>query len=90
MAQTSRLEARIPTGLMEMVKRAAEMEGRSLTDLVITSLQSTVVKTLERAEVIRLAQVDQARFAAALIDPAPPTPALKRAALRHRQLVQSK
>jgi uncharacterized protein (DUF1778 family) len=36
---TPRLEARIPQGLHALLRRAAEMEGRTVTDFVIQAVQ---------------------------------------------------
>jgi uncharacterized protein (DUF1778 family) len=37
--KTARLEARITPDLQALLKRAAELEGRSVTDFVITAAQ---------------------------------------------------
>ncbi|HHT8781652.1 TPA: YlcI/YnfO family protein, partial [Escherichia coli] len=37
--QTARLEARISTELHAMLKRAAEIQGRTMTDFIISAVQ---------------------------------------------------
>jgi len=53
-APTARLEARISTELHAMLKRAAEMQGRSLTDFVVSAVQEAAQRAIEQGEVVRL------------------------------------
>lgn len=84
---TARLEARISTELHAMLKRAAEIQGRTMTDFVVSAVQEAAQHAIEQAEVIRLSQADSRRFADALLSPPPPTPALERAFEHRRRLV---
>ena len=84
---TARLEARLPIDVHTLLKRAAEIEGRSLTDFVVAAASAAARKTIEDAELIRLSVEDQQRFADAIIKPAPLTPAMQRAIGRHRSLI---
>ena len=86
-ASTSRLEARISTDLHSTLKRAAEIQGRTMTDFVVAAVQEAAQKAIEQAEFIRLTVADQEAFAKALIAPPKPNPALKRAFKRRRQLL---
>jgi len=85
---TARLEARISTDLQQMLKRAAALQGRTLTDFVVTAVQDAAQRAIEQAEVIRLSLADQQRFAQALLAPPKPAPALKRAMARHDKLLR--
>ena len=85
-SSTSRLEARLPVDVHAMLKRAAEIEGRSLTDFVVAAASAAARKTIEDTEMIKLSIEDQERFAQAMINPPPLTPAMKRAIARHRSL----
>ena len=51
---TARLEARISTDLHAMLKRAAELQGRTMTDFVVAAVQDATQRAIEQAEVIRL------------------------------------
>ncbi|MHB1735291.1 MAG: type II toxin-antitoxin system TacA family antitoxin [Acidithiobacillus sp.] len=86
---TARLEARISTDLHSMLKRAAELQGRTMTDFVVAAVQDAAQRAIEQAEVIRLTLVDQDRFAQALLSPPQPTPALKRAFARRGKLLRA-
>lgn len=86
---TARLEARISPDLHALLKRAAELQGRTMTDFVVAAVQDAAQRAIEQAEVIRLSLADQECFAQALLSPPEPAPALERAFLRRRQLLRS-
>ena len=85
----ARLEARISTDLHALLKRAADMQGRTMTDFVVASVQQAAQQAIENAEVIRLSLADQTAFANAVLAPPKPTPALKRAFARARKLIKA-
>ena len=87
---TSRLEARISTDLHSLLKRAAELQGRTMTDFVVSAVQDAAQRAIEQSEVIRLSLADQECFAQALLSPSEPAPALKRAFARHSKLLRTK
>ena len=86
---TARLEARISTSLHSMLKRAAELQGCTMTDFVIAAVQDAAQRAIEQAEVVRLSLADQECFAKALLSPPQPSPALKRAFARRRKLLRT-
>jgi len=86
--RTARLEARIAPDALAVVKRAAEIQGRSVSDFVVAAAQEAAHRTIEETEIIRLSVEDQRLLAEALLNPPAPAPALVRAAEHHRRLVQ--
>jgi uncharacterized protein (DUF1778 family) len=86
--RTARLEARIAPDALAVVKRAAEIQGRSVSDFVVAAAQEAAHRTIEETEIIRLSVEDQRLLAEALLNPPEPAPALVRAAENHRRLVQ--
>jgi len=84
---TARLEARISAELHATLKRAAELQDRTVTDFVIAAVQDAAQRAIEKAGVVALSLADQQRFAQALSAPPPPNAALKRAFARRRKLV---
>lgn len=86
---TARLEARLPLDIHAMLKRAAEIEGRTLTDFVVTAARDAAMRTIEEAAVIRLSIEDQRQVAEAILNPPKPTPALRKAFKRRRDLLGS-
>lgn len=85
--QSARLEARISQDLHMTVKRAAEIQGRTMTDFVVHALQVAANKTIAQADHVRLSVADQEAFANALIAPAKPNAALKRAFAKANKLL---
>ena len=88
-ATVARLEARISTDLQALLRRAAELQGRSVTDFVFTAVQTAAQSAIEQAEVKRLSRADQDCFAQALLTPPKPNAALKRALVRQRKLLRA-
>lgn len=86
---TARLEARISINLHSMLKRAAELQGRTMTDFVVAAVQDAAQRAIEQAEVIRMSQKDQECFAQALLSPPQPVPALERAFAHRRKLLRT-
>jgi len=86
--RAERLEARITRVQKALFQRAAELQGRSLTDFVISSTHAAAVRTIEEMQIIRLSAEDSRIFAEAILNPPEPTPALRRAFRRHRELIK--
>jgi uncharacterized protein (DUF1778 family) len=86
--RTARLEARIAPEALAIVRRAAEIEGRSVSDFVVDAAQQAARKTIEETHVIRLAAEDQLRFAQMLLQPPSLSPAMERARAAHARLTQ--
>ena len=83
----ARLEARISHDLHGLLRQAADLEGRSVTDFVVAAVLQAASEALAKAHFIQLAQVDQVQFAKSLMTPAKPKPALKRAFENRRKLL---
>jgi uncharacterized protein (DUF1778 family) len=86
--RTARIEARIAPDALKVVKRAAEIQGRSVSDFVVAAAQEAANRTIEETQIIRLSVEDQRAFAEAILNPPVPTPALRRAFRRHRDLIK--
>lgn len=86
---TARLEARLPVDVHAMLKRAADIEGRTLTDFVVKAARDAAVRTINEAEILRLSVEDQHLIAEALLNPPEPTAALRKAFQRRATLLGS-
>jgi uncharacterized protein (DUF1778 family) len=84
---TARLEARLPIQVLTRLKRAAEIQGRTLTDFVVSAADEAACRAIEQTEIIRFSAQDQREIAAAILSPPPPNRALKKAARRYRELI---
>ena len=49
--RSARIEARISPEALAMVKRAAEIQGRSSSDFVVAAAQETAKRTIEEATI---------------------------------------
>lgn len=87
LGRRGRLEARIAPEALAIVRRAAELQGRSVSDFVVTAAQDAARRAIEDADIIRLAVEDQRLFVALLLDPPPLAPAMERARDAHRRLL---
>jgi uncharacterized protein (DUF1778 family) len=87
-SRTMRIEARIAPDALAVVKRAAELQGRSVSDFVVAAAQEAANRTIEETQIIRLSVEDQRAFADAILNPPSPSPALIRAAEAHHRLIR--
>ena len=87
-ARSARIEARLAPDVLASVKRAAEIQGRSVSDFVVSAARDAANKTIEQTEIIRLSVAGQRAFAQAIINPPAPSAGLKRAFASHRRLIR--
>ena len=85
--RTERLEARVSPDTLLLLRRAAEMQGRSVSEFVVAAAEGAAQKAIEQAQIIRLSLDDQQRFADMLLAPPAPAPALVRARKAHEDLI---
>jgi uncharacterized protein (DUF1778 family) len=85
--RSARVEARLAPEALELVRRAAELEGRSVSDFVVSAAQEAARRTIEDNSVIRLSAEDQLKFVQMLLDPPEDNDAWTRAAAAHRRLI---
>ena len=85
--RTSRVEARIAPDSLAIIRRAAELQGRSISDFLVAAALKDASQTIEDAQIIRLSVDDQHRFAEMLANPAPLAPAMKRALKARNRLI---
>jgi uncharacterized protein (DUF1778 family) len=60
---SGRLEARLPRDVHALIKRAAEIQGRSVTDFVVSAARNEACRTIEESEIIRLSVEGQRQIA---------------------------
>ena len=86
--RTARVEARIAPEALVVVRRAAELQGRSISDFLVAAALKDAHQTIEDAQIIRLSVDDQKRFAELLLKPPPLAPAMQRALKARKRLIQ--
>lgn len=82
----ARLEACITPEVHAVLERAAEIEGRSITDFVVTAASAAARRTLEQAETIRMS-AESSAFVTDLLADTKPIPAMRKAKERHDALI---
>lgn len=83
-----RFDVRTTREQKKLLKRAADLQGRSLTDFVLMSAQEAAQRTIEDRTILRLSERDREVLIAALLNPPAPNARLVKAAERHRQLTR--
>ncbi|MBZ9702401.1 MULTISPECIES: DUF1778 domain-containing protein [unclassified Mesorhizobium] len=87
LTRTSRLEARISPDMLSVMKRAAEIQGRSVSDFVVSAAQEAAQRTIEEIAIIRLSIEDQLALVEAILNPPEPNEALRKAADAYKRVV---
>jgi uncharacterized protein (DUF1778 family) len=72
--RAERLEARLTPAQKSLIEHAAALQGRSVTDFVLASVQEAALKAIDDHQRIALSVRDGRAFVEALITP-PPAPA---------------
>lgn len=87
-SRTSRIEARISPDILAVVKQAAALQGRSVSDFITSAAQTEAYRTIRETQTIRLSVEDQRRFVDQLLNPPALSPAMERARAAHTRLIQ--
>ncbi len=77
-----RFDARLNHDQNVLIQRAADLEGRSMTDFVLHSAEAAAERTLQDRAMLILTAKETKTFVNAILRPPEPGPAL-RAAVRH-------
>jgi uncharacterized protein (DUF1778 family) len=85
-----RFDARLTESQKLLIQRAADLEGRSMTDFVLRSAEIAAERTIERRATLVLTARETEAFVDALLKPASPGPALRRAARDYRRKTASR
>lgn len=84
--KSKRLEARVTAQQRELIQRAADLSGRSITDFIVSSLQSAAEETIRAHQVIELTARSTEAFVNSLLNPPAPNERLRAASRRYRDL----
>lgn len=83
-SRSERLEARISKAQKTLFLKAARMQGRSLTDFMIASVQEAAERALNVHHLLTLSERDRKTFVTAILKPAAPGKALRQAVKRYK------
>src|SRR6516165_4436720 len=83
--RVERLEARVTAEQKSLIERAAALQGRTVTDFVLTSVQDAARRAIEEHELLRLTVRDSEAFVDALLNPKPVNDRLRETVRRYRE-----
>ncbi len=83
----ARLEARISPETKALLQKAAELEGRTLTDFVVASVLAEARRVIQQHQTLQLSLADSEAFVDALLNPVQPNEDLQAAAQRYKQVI---
>lgn len=87
---TERLEARISGDKKKLLKNAAELSGRTLTDFVVHSAYEAAVRIIQEYQQLHLTTSDREIFIQALLNPSAPSARLLKAVKKYKKDIVSK
>lgn len=83
--RAERLEARVTAEQKTLIERAATLQGRTVTDFVLTSLQDAARRAIEEHNQLALTVRDSEAFVDALLNPRPVNDRLRDTVRRYRE-----
>jgi uncharacterized protein (DUF1778 family) len=84
-ARAERLEARVTSEQKSLIERAAALQGRTVTDFVLTSVQDAARRAIEEHNQLALSVRDSEAFVDALLKPKPVNDRLRDTVRRYRE-----
>jgi uncharacterized protein (DUF1778 family) len=84
---TARIEARTNQDTKDLIQKAADLEGQTLSAFLLESVQEAAYKVIERHQTLKLTIRDSEAFADAILNPPQPNEALRAAAERYKQVI---
>jgi uncharacterized protein (DUF1778 family) len=84
-----RLEARVTREQKELLQRAAALQGTTLTDFVVQSVQLAAERVIHDHAEVELNSLDSQAFVETLLNPPAPNEVLRAAAEYYRRVLAS-
>jgi uncharacterized protein (DUF1778 family) len=83
--RAQRLETRVTAEQKMLIERAAALQGRTVTDFVLTSVQDAARRAIEEHQQLELSVRDSEAFVDALLNPKPVNDRLRQTVRRYRE-----
>jgi uncharacterized protein (DUF1778 family) len=83
-ARAQRLEARLTAEQKSLIERAAALQGRTVTDFVLTSVQEAARRAIAEHQLLELSVGDSKAFVESLLNPKPVNARLRETVRRYR------
>lgn len=84
-SRAQRLEARVTAAQKTLIERAAALQGRTVTDFMLTSVQDAARRAIEAHRQLELTVRDSEAFVDALLHPRPVNDRLRDTVRRYRK-----
>ena len=81
-----RFDARLNRAQKTLIQRAADLEGRTMTDFVLHSAETAAERTIRERAMLILTAHETEEFVEAILNPAKPGARLRAAARRYKGL----
>jgi uncharacterized protein (DUF1778 family) len=85
-ARAQRLETRVTAEQKTLIEHAAALQGRTVTDFVLTSVQDAARRAIEDHQQLELSVRDSQTFVEALLKPKPINGRLRETVRRYREI----
>lgn len=85
----ARLEAHVSPETKALWQKAADLEGRTLTDFVVASARLEACRVIQQHKILKLNLEDSEAFVETLLNPPKPNDALKSAAQQYKQVIST-
>ena len=79
-----RFDARLNEDQKALIQRAADLEGRSMTDFVLRSAETAAERTIQERALLILSVRETEAFVQVVLNPPQPGPILRAAARRYK------
>ena len=83
--RAERVETRVTAEQKRLIERAAALQGRTVTDFVLTSVQDAARRAIDEHQRLDLSARDSQAFMQALLDPQPVNERLRDTVRRYRE-----
>jgi uncharacterized protein (DUF1778 family) len=85
-AKAYRFDARLNEEQKILIQKAADLEGRTVTDFVLHSAEAAAERTIRERAMLILSARETEVFVEAILHPAAPGPVLRGAALHYKKI----
>jgi uncharacterized protein (DUF1778 family) len=83
-SKTYRFDARLSAEQKLLIQRAADLEGRTMTDFVLHSAEAAAAQTVEKRAMLVLTARETEAFVKAMLNAPAPGPVLRKASREYR------
>ena len=89
-AKAYRFDARLNEEQKVLIQKAADLEGRTMTEFVLNSAEAAAGRTIEERSMLILSARETEAFVDAVLHPAAPGPVLRAAARHYKSVTAAK